>query len=373
MSGPANATILVVDDHPTNVSVLFEMLTKEGYRVLAAEDGRFALESARKGKPDLILLDVMMPGWDGFEVCRQLKASPDTAAIPVVFTTALSDEASKAKAYELGAADFLSKPLMRKPTLTCIERVLHGSGRKPPQRKTPPRETPVTEVKSPPAKDPFVSRALHDLRGSLGGALGFVEAIEQELSGEADPSTLREYQQWLRKTLVSMDESLHVFSLRQNLPRHPIENANCDFGEILRDAVTRVADLFPHIPMELQADSPLPAMQADRFLLSEYLFLLLRAILSLRTDEAKIVIGLTSHQGVDGAPAYEISAPGRVLDENERAAFLTHPEASPRARLRDVGLSLEGLDMLAARLPLVLSLEPLSGGNRFVLRVPPPA
>jgi two-component system cell cycle response regulator len=105
------ARILVVDDIRTNIKVLEAKLTSEYYEVIAASSGPEALEAAVSHKPDLILLDVMMPGMDGFEVCRRLKANPDTAHIPVIMVTALGDPEDRVQGLSAGADDFLTKPV----------------------------------------------------------------------------------------------------------------------------------------------------------------------------------------------------------------------------------------------------------------------
>lgn len=106
-----NATILVVDDTPTNIDVLTGILS-HSYRVKAALNGKVALKIAQsKNKPDLILLDVMMPGMDGHEVCRQLKCNIETQSIPVIFVTAMSEETDQKAGFELGAVDYITKPV----------------------------------------------------------------------------------------------------------------------------------------------------------------------------------------------------------------------------------------------------------------------
>ncbi len=106
-----SARILVVDDTPLNVKLLTAKLAQDFYIVTSAENGREALEKVAAEKPDLILLDVMMPEMDGFETCRRLKADPATAFIPVVIITALSDVADRVRGLAAGADDFLGKPI----------------------------------------------------------------------------------------------------------------------------------------------------------------------------------------------------------------------------------------------------------------------
>ena len=102
--------LLLVDDEPTNLQVLRHIL-QDGYRLLFAKDGIKALELAEREQPDLVLLDVMMPGMTGYEVCAALKQSPVTHAIPVLFVTALNDACDEARGFEVGAVDYLTKPV----------------------------------------------------------------------------------------------------------------------------------------------------------------------------------------------------------------------------------------------------------------------
>jgi DNA-binding response OmpR family regulator len=104
-------TILVVDDTPTNLGMLFDGLRTAGYRVLLNEDGQTALKTVEKVLPDLIILDAMMPGTDGFEVCRRLKANSRTQSIPVIFMTALTDPVDEVRGLGLGAVDYITKPI----------------------------------------------------------------------------------------------------------------------------------------------------------------------------------------------------------------------------------------------------------------------
>jgi signal transduction histidine kinase len=112
--------ILIVDDNPTNLEVLSESLSQAGFQIAVAIDGESALEQVTYYKPELILLDVMMPGIDGFETCRRLKENPETYEIPVVFMTALSDTENKLKGLSLGAIDYITKPFQYEEVLARV-------------------------------------------------------------------------------------------------------------------------------------------------------------------------------------------------------------------------------------------------------------
>ncbi len=104
-----NKTILVVDDDPLNLEVLAAVL-KDDYSVKLAKNGDIALKITEQYTPDLILLDVMMPIMDGYEVCEKLKQNPATKDIPVIFVTAKDHDTDEAKGFELGAVDYITKP-----------------------------------------------------------------------------------------------------------------------------------------------------------------------------------------------------------------------------------------------------------------------
>ncbi len=113
-------SLLIVDDNPDNLRVLSEVLMESGFELRFAEDGTSALEQIDYARPDLILLDVMMPGVDGFETCRRLKQREDTREIPVIFMTALADIGDKLRGFELGAVDYIAKPFQHEEVLARI-------------------------------------------------------------------------------------------------------------------------------------------------------------------------------------------------------------------------------------------------------------
>src|SRR3954470_7383593 len=123
-SGSApTARILVVDDTPQNVRLLEAILVPRGYAVIGAASGEQALDLVAQQPPDLILLDIMMPGIDGHEVCRRLRADPTTALLPVVMVTASGDQ-NKVKALESGADDFIPKPVNQAELLARVRSLL---------------------------------------------------------------------------------------------------------------------------------------------------------------------------------------------------------------------------------------------------------
>lgn len=138
VSENSEVTVLLVDDNPQNLKVLYETLKDKGYRLLIANEGEKALDLAHRHQPEVILLDIMMPEMDGYEVCKRLKADPQTADCAVVFLSALDDLQAKVRGFALGGADYISKPFQSQEVIARVkthasvirlERELHARNR----------------------------------------------------------------------------------------------------------------------------------------------------------------------------------------------------------------------------------------------------
>ncbi|OQX19134.1 MAG: hypothetical protein BWK80_37270 [Desulfobacteraceae bacterium IS3] len=120
MNRKTRPSVLIVDDNPKNLQILADMLRNRNYRVAIAKDGFSALKFAFKMTPDLILLDIMMPQMDGFEVCRRLKSHHATKEIPVIFISALNNTADKVKAFKTGGVDYITKPFQQEEVMVRV-------------------------------------------------------------------------------------------------------------------------------------------------------------------------------------------------------------------------------------------------------------
>ena len=110
--------VLIIDDDAASLGVISDFLEDSGFVVLVARNGERGIERARYARPDIIFLDILMPGIDGFETCRRLKSDPITANIPVIFMTSLTDTEDKVKGFEAGAVDYVTKPFQSKDVLS---------------------------------------------------------------------------------------------------------------------------------------------------------------------------------------------------------------------------------------------------------------
>ncbi|MCB0044110.1 MAG: hybrid sensor histidine kinase/response regulator [Caldilineaceae bacterium] len=170
MNNEEKATILVVDDNSTNLRLLVDYLREQGHRMLVANSGERALTQLKRVRPDIILLDVMMPGIDGFETCRRMKTDRDIADIPVIFMTALNDTFHMLEGFEAGAVDYITKPFQQKEVSARVSTHLLL------QRQR--RE--LEQINA--AKDIFISILGHDLRNPISVILGFSEILADSSS-----------------------------------------------------------------------------------------------------------------------------------------------------------------------------------------------
>ncbi len=173
------STLLLVDDVPTNLKVLFSYLKELGFKIRIARDGHDALMQVTLAKPDLILLDVMMPKMDGFETCRHLKENPETADIPVIFMTALTDVVDKVKGFEIGAVDYITKPIQQEEVLARIN--AHLTVRKLQQAL----EQQNVELEA------FAHTVAHDLKNPINAIVNYLALSQEELGEQVSQNALK--------------------------------------------------------------------------------------------------------------------------------------------------------------------------------------
>jgi CheY-like chemotaxis protein len=187
--------ILVVDDQPINVQLLKRKLEREGMQVVAAYSGQEALDLVKQDKPDLILLDVMMPEMDGIEVCQQLQASEDTRSIPVIFVTAHTSKEGKLEGLGVGAVDYITKPIDLDETLARVQTQLRFAAI---NHEIIDLQRRLTEARRAATIGAVTQGIAHNLNNLLGVVIGYVDLIR----AYADKPEL------VRKNVEHVDEAV---------------------------------------------------------------------------------------------------------------------------------------------------------------------
>lgn len=217
-------SILIVDDTPANLQLLAQMLSEQGYKVRLAQDGIMALMSVESSPPDLILLDILMPEMDGYEVCSKLKAFSTTKNIPVIFISALHEVFDKVKAFEVGGVDYITKPFQNQEVLARVEHQLHirRLTQQLLERNTQLaeeihlRQIAEVEVRQALSKEQelnklksyFVSMVSHEFRNPLTSILGFAEFM-RDFSQQLTEDKKQEYLGQIEAAAKRMTELLN--------------------------------------------------------------------------------------------------------------------------------------------------------------------
>ncbi|MCP4396138.1 MAG: response regulator [bacterium] len=220
------ATILLVDDNTTNLNVLLDYLHEHAYNVLIALNGEQALQQIAHIRPDIILLDVMMPGIDGFETCRRLKANATSADIPVIFMTALTETVDKIAGFSVGGVDYITKPFQHEEVLARVKTHLTIQNLRRELRTknaTLEKYTSLLEIKNTELdeknlelkllnadKDKFFSIIAHDLRNPLGALRELPQIIIENIKNYSTDELIR---------MISMqrEAAQNLFALLENL------------------------------------------------------------------------------------------------------------------------------------------------------------
>ncbi|OQW93800.1 MAG: hybrid sensor histidine kinase/response regulator [Beggiatoa sp. IS2] len=228
LKSASRGTLLIVDDIPENVSVLFNFLIANGFKVLVAEDGENALEKAIYARPHLILLDVIMPGIDGFETCYRLKSDARTREIPVVFMTALADTLDKVRGFELGAVDYVTKPFHQEEVLARINTHLMIRNL---QREL---QTQNEEL------DAFGHTVAHDLKNPLNAVIALSELL-METHKPAQNAKTAKHLEMISRSAKTMESIINALLLLAGLSKQEVELEPLDMGKIVTEVRQRVA------------------------------------------------------------------------------------------------------------------------------------
>lgn len=245
ISGQHFANILIVDDIPANLQVLGAILKSEGYKVRPVPSGALALQVAEKEKPDLILLDIMMPEMDGYEVCRRIKANPFLSDIPIIFISALNETNDVVKALKSGGVDYVTKPFQAEEVTARVNTHV-----KLYKQSIELQKLNVT-------KDKFFSIIAHDLRGPMGGFKGMTELLAEHMSN----MTMTEVQEHLG---TLRDSSSNLFRLLENLLQWarlqqgaiPFDPEPIQLGPIVKDSFELIQESAKHKGIEITKDFP---------------------------------------------------------------------------------------------------------------------
>jgi len=224
--------ILIVDDVTKNIQLVANILQEAGYEIFFALNGRMALELVKTQTLDLILLDIMMPEMDGFEVCRHIKTLPTAGDIPIIFLTAKTDIESVKKGFEVGGVDYITKPFNKEELLARVKTHL----------ALMQQQKELMKVNA--TKDKFFSIIAHDLKSPFNHLLGLTEII-RDLSVETDHKEIRELANLIHKSAKQgrdLLDNLLTWS-RSQIGVHDFKPKQVDLHETVNEAIVFVEQI----------------------------------------------------------------------------------------------------------------------------------
>jgi two-component system sensor histidine kinase/response regulator len=232
-----HGVILIVDDRPMNLNVLMGFLENVGYKVLIAVDGEGAIEQAEYAQPDVILLDVMMPGIDGFETCKRLKANELTHRIPVIFMTALSDVTDKVRGFEVGAVDYVTKPLQQEEVIARVNThlMIH---RQQKQIRYLMEQDRIQYENLSYMKDQLLSTASHELKNPLASIMLSIDILRRTLPSE-DLKTLERLNLIQQSAHYMRDLISNLLDMARLETQAEVQRVDVSVKELIKEGLNR--------------------------------------------------------------------------------------------------------------------------------------
>ncbi len=297
------ATIMVVDDAPENLTLLRDMLSAKGYRVVTFPGGTMALNAAAKNPPDLILLDIVMPDMDGFEVCKRLKADDALKDIPVIFISGMNKTEDKVKAFSVGGMDYVTKPFQFEEVFARVETHIKLVRQ---QRELQQSYDKLRDLET--LRDNLVHMIIHDMCSPLQSVLACCEMLT---ATQLDPSQLNLSTMAMNSVsgLIHMVNSLLDIS-RLEARQMPLNPIAWDLFEIAQAAVTSVASLAQAGNLTVRVEGHSAENAVDRDIIHRVFVNLLENAIKFSPDGATITIRLSS---TEAATRAEVSDQGRGI------------------------------------------------------------
>lgn len=230
-SNHPKANLLVVDDTPENLRVLVQLLQEQDYRVRPVPNGAHALNSARKEPPDLILLDIMMPEMNGFEVCHRLKADDRTRDIPIIFISALDEGLDKATAFSVGGVDYVTKPFQAEELLARVHThlTLHQMHQTLQQQNA--------------ELDAFAHTVAHDLQNPLSIVMGYAQFLYQN-DANYTPDELAMASEGCYKSAQDASSIIQNLLLLASVRKEDVEPQPLDMAGIISRTLERLSPII---------------------------------------------------------------------------------------------------------------------------------
>ncbi len=358
--------VLVVDDDAGSRTMMADWLSAYGHRVTTASDGPEALLAVERDPPDVIVMDVMMPGMDGFTVCEKLKANPRTAVVPILLLTALNEREDRLRGMRAGANDFLMKPADLPYVLLRVRNAIRLR-----QLNVEVEERLAELCRQQQMQENLLHMIVHDLRTPLAGLEGFLQLLQMAAGAKLDDRPAH----YLKQALHASHNLAHQIDLlldihRMESGKMPVNPVTHDLAQVAEKALEPLRPLFGKRRLQLDfPPGPLPAM-GDPALLGRVISNLVgNAIAFTSPQEGQISVRLQSGLG---RARLEVQDNGPGIDPaKQEAIFEKFTQVGENVRSRSSGLGLAFCKLAMEAQDGTIGVESEPGmGSRFWFEVP---
>ena len=302
MTSENKQKILIVEDNQENMDLLIYFLRPQGYELLTVKDGLSALEAVEKEHPDIILLDIMLPKLDGYEVCERLKSRHDTKFIPIIMLTALKELQDKVKALEVGADDFLSKPFENVELLARVRSLLrlkqyHDELQ---SKNIELEKKNVSLLRMDKFKEDLINLIVHDMKNPLfviQGNLQMMSMSMQNLSADFLKKYTKRIERSSQQLLRMVVNLLDISRIEEG--RIELKSEKANINTIIKDIAIRISD-YPENEQKqivVDLDSHLPEILADKSVIERVLENLINFAVTNADEDGKVLISTSSADG----------------------------------------------------------------------------
>lgn len=369
--------VLVVDDEELNVRFLSTYLSRKGYTVSTAQTGQQALNQIKEKMPDVVLLDVMMPEMDGFEVCRRLREDPATHMLPVIMVTALSSVEDEVRALDSGADDFLPKPINNLELLARLRSLLRIKSLhdqlKDSKNELEAKNKKLVELQG--LRDSLTQMIVHDLKNPLTGIMGCSELLmmTKENLSEKQIAIVKKIDESATTILNMISDMLDISRMEEN--KLILHKQFFNITEILQANVEefRIMMQKNSITAEIDSNGSLPLVEADKDMINRVIANLLHNAVKHSHPEGRIIL-TARHDPVSNKIMISIQDFGEGIPEEYHEKIF---EKFSQADLKKYGLKTDrGLGLAFCKLAIEahggqIHVESrLHQGSKFIFDIP---
>jgi CheY-like chemotaxis protein len=329
-------TILLVDDCATDLDLLFEILEKSGHRLLVAENGEAALKRCMLAKPDVILMECLLPGMDGYECCRRILANEALSDIPVLMMSDGEDESARKQSFHAGACAHISKPVMAEEVSATLKSQLEIL-----ELREQVQSANHSEIRSFDEFDTVVDLIAHDMKSPIVCISGFAEELSEQFIETEVAEEWHEFLGFIHKSAYDIDVILEALVLLKNLRiREWQEPETISLEGILTGVRTRYEQLPYTCPIELESNLGDFSVLTQATLLEELILILFCNLSNLSASKEALQLSLETKRVNSHSMLLRMNAQTRAMDDAELVNLLEPLQGKTRKRVKDANILL---------------------------------